>query len=385
MKLALTTNARLYKAPDNHYYTQVVYDYNFFCRYLKVFENVQLIAHTDYVEQNSVEGFVQVDGPGLEIYEVPFPHGKIEYIKNYFKIKKSLKHSLEGCDVALLRIPDELAFQLYYEIKKRNIPLAVEVTSDAWMLYKKGNSSNSFLRPFIRIHWHLMQKKLCKEANGTSYVTQYYLQRRYPYSTGKNYFTTFYTNTDIDDEWLNTKPTRNNNKCLRIVHVSTSISNNSKGYRELLIAAGELLKQGIQIDVIIVGSGDLNEECKNIVERYGLDNYICKLGKVNKKVLKTELLNDDIFVFPSYVEGLPRVVVEAMAAGLPCVATNLPGIVELIGSEWTVPTHDTQLLTEKIKILINDKLLRLKVGEENRNRAMQYSKIIIEKKKNNVL
>ena len=381
MKLALTTNARLYKAPDNHYYTQVVYNYNFFQRYLNVFPIVKLIAHTEYVEQDTVIGMVQVDGPGLEIYEVPLPHGKIEYIKKYFVIKKALKQALNECDAAILRIPDELAFQLYNEIARAKIPLAVEVTSDPWVLYKKGNARNSIFRPFIRIHWHLMQKKICKMANGTSYVTQHYLQQRYPYSTGEKHFTTFYTNADIDEEWLRAKSSRNINKRIRLVHVSTNVSNNAKGYREYLTAAGELIKEGIELDIVVVGNGDFNDECKNIVNKYGLEPYIIKTGKLVKKELLKELLKDDIFVFPSYVEGLPRVVVEAMATGLPCIATDLPGIVELIGNDWTVPVYDIKNLIEKIKQLIFDNELRIKVGINNRNIAYRYSKRIIEEKR----
>ncbi len=380
MKLALTTNARLYKAPDNHYYTQVVYRYDFFLRYLKVFENLRLIAHVEKIEQDNVINMLQVDGPGIEVYEVPFPHGKFEYIKKYLEIKESLKHSLDGCDAVLLRIPDELAFQLYNVIKKIKIPLAVEVTSDPWMLFKKGNTKDSIFRPFIRLHWYLMQKKICKKANGTSYVTQHYLQERYPYTVSKDNFTTFYTDTDIDESWLNFKPSKNN-KIPKLIHVSTSISINSKGHRELLTSVGKLKEMGIETNVVLVGSGELNKECKDIINKFCLQNNVELTGKLTKEELKNKLFSADIFVFPSYVEGLPRVVVEAMGAGLPCVATELPGIIELIGQEWTVPIYDTDILAMKIRVLLENKELLNKIGNNNRNVAKLYSIKMIERKR----
>ena len=382
MKLAVTTNGRLYKTPEGHYYTQVVYRYDFFLRYLEVFEKVRLIAHCEEIGVKDVANMVRVDGPNLEIYEVPFPHGKIGYIKKYLAIKSALCRSLDSCDAALLRIPDELAFQLYAEIKKQHLPLAVEVTSDPWMLFKKGNTSDSFFRPFIRLHWHHMQKKICREANGTSYVTREYLQHRYPPSVGENFFTTNYTNAEIDETWLDFCSGNKENECSRLIHVATSISGNAKGHRELLSAAGILLEQGNKVEVALVGAGELNSDCKAIVAQYHLEPYLRLLGRLTKEQLKEELSKADIFVFPSYVEGLPRVVVEAMGMGLPCVATDLPGIVELLGEEWCVPVQDAMTLASKVKTLLADSALAKSVGKHNREVAKDFSLPVIKERRN---
>ena len=112
MRLLVTTNARLYKTSDGKFWTNMVYDYKFFLRYLNIFEEVKLVAHVEEIWIKDTSNLVRVDGPGLSVYEVPFPHGKLEYIKMYFKIQKKLKNCFQDCDAAILRIPDQLAFQL---------------------------------------------------------------------------------------------------------------------------------------------------------------------------------------------------------------------------------------------------------------------------------
>ena len=380
MRLALTTNARLYKNTKGEYFTPSVYDYTFFLRYLDVFEEVKLIAHVENVADSKVVNMVRVDGPRLMVEDIPFPHGKIQYIKLYRAIGKALSKAYQDCDAAILRIPDQLAFQLYKKIKNK-IPVAVEITSDPWMLFSAKNYKKSIFRPFIRWHWHLQQKKVCKNAIGTAYVTKEYLQKRYPPTHKRNGYTTFYTDTDIDDTWLKATNKLQKKEVITLIHVATSIAGNAKGHRELLIVAGELKQKGYPIRVVLVGEGELNKENTLIVKDYNIRPYIYQTGSLTRKILKEQLLQADIFVFPSYVEGLPRVLIEAMALGLPCVATALPGNRELLQDDWLVPIKDVKYLQEKVEELLNDEFLRKKVGENNRLAAGEYSIDKVEKRR----
>ena len=380
MRLALTTNARLYKNSKGEYYTTAVYGYPFFKRYLNVFEEIKLIAHVERVDDQKINGMLRVDGERLSVYEIFFPHGKLNYIKNYQRINRELKYALNDVDAVILRVPDQLAFQVYKQIRGR-IPLAIEVTSHSWELFRRGTTNKSIFRPFIRIYWHHMQKKLCKNANGTAYVTKKYLQQDYPYQVGEKYFTTYYTSADIDEDWFYTSRRQPNKNEVRLIHTATSIGGTGKGHKELLIAAGELLKKGHPIKVVLIGGGVLNSANKQIVEQYGLQNNIEFKGTLNKKQIQQELSNADIFVFPSYTEGLPRAVIEAMAAGLPCVATQLPGIKELVDKKWLVPVKDSTLLVEKLEEFIKNEDLRIEVGRLNRENAKEYGIVNVTKKR----
>ena len=148
-----------------------------------------------------------------------------------------------------------------------------------------------------------------------------------------------------------------------------------------MISAGELIRKGYPIKVVLVGDGELNKDNLEIVKAYGIEKSIRKTGSLTREQLKEQLSQADIFVFPSYVEGLPRVLIEAMALGLPCVATELPGIKELLPDAWLVPVKDVEKLQKKLEKLLKDELLRKQVGENNRTTAEDYSIDKVEKRR----
>ena len=178
MRLLVTTNARLYKSPDGLYYTPLVYGYDFFLRYFNVFEHVRLVAHTELCTNEQAKTMLLVSGPGLEVYEMPFPHGKIDYIKSYIHIQRKIKNCILGCDAALFRLPDQLAFQIFDKAHSI-MPVAIEVTSDPLELYSLRGGRYP-LRIFIKWLHYFSLRACCKKADCVSYVTNNYLQEVYP-------------------------------------------------------------------------------------------------------------------------------------------------------------------------------------------------------------
>jgi len=385
MKLLLTTPARLYKTKDGKYWTEIVYGYDFFLRYLTIFENILLVAHTEECSFEAAEGMLRVDGPNLNIFEAPFPHGKIDYLKKYLSIRKVIKKSIKGCDAAILRIPDQLAFQLYGFIKRKRIPTAVEVTSDSWDLFLPG-AVKSLLRPFLRVVWYINQKRLCADVLGTSYVTEFALQKRYPpkraiYGDG---FTNFCTDVNLTETFFY-KPRDykgDPEKVYSVIHIATDIGNVAKGYKELLAALSILHSRGIKTKLTLIGGGKLSAESISIIKNGGYMNNIRLTGKITKpEELVKELCEADLFVFPSYREGLPRSVLEAMATGLPCITTDLPGTRELLGKECLVPVKDVEILTDKIQKLIGSPEELTRQSRLNYEKALDFLVSIIQKRR----
>lgn len=382
MKLLVTTNARLYKYKGK-YYSTLVYDYDFFLRYLTVFEKIRLVAHVEEMGDNYTNNLLRVDGPNLEVFEVPFPHGKVEYIKKYYSIKRKLKKATIGCDAAILRVPDQLTFQLFNIVKRNNIPIAVEVVADSWELFSPS-SSKSLFRPFIRLLWHYNQKKCCAKAEGVTYVTKFGLQKRYPPKNESNSsrFTTYYTDAGIDENVITFPRNYVDKDYFNLLHVSTTISSYVKGHKELIISFIQLRNQGHLLKLHLVGGGDLEPDIKQSINESGFDKDVIYHGLVNKDELYDLYKKSDIFVFPSYREGLPRVVLEAMAHGLPCITTDLPGTRELLDEEMLIPIKDTQSLTEKIaNLIITPEKINLQ-SKRNIHVAKQYTDEIIVQKRN---
>lgn len=380
MKLLVTTNGRLYKGPDNLYYTPLVYSYDFFKRYLTFFEQVRLVAHVEAAPFEIVNNMLCVSGPNLEVFEMPFPHGKMEYLKAAFSIQNKVRDCIKGCDAALLRVPDPLAFQIFPKLKQLKVPVAIEVTSDPLELYS-SLSGKYPMRRFVKWSHFFALRQCCKKANGVSYVTKSYLQRVYPSHVSEsdvNRFETYYTDAGIQEHHMERTDIRN--RKIRLLHVSGSLAGKVKGHKELIETFIELRRRGHNVELTLVGANSLDKDIYEILENSGFLKYVFFTGLLNAEELKNIYSQSDVFVFPSYREGLPRVVVEAMSWGLPCICTDIPGCRELLDESDLVPLRNVSVLVSKLEnLFLNAEQLSCK-GLRNLKEARLYTVDVIEKK-----
>lgn len=113
------------------------------------------------------------------------------------------------------------------------------------------------------------------------------------------------------------------------------------------------------------------EDVQLALKEFGLGNKVRFLGE--REDIKDVLPCFDIFCLPSLSEGFPNVLVEAMLAGLPCVATNAGDSARILGSEEFVsPVGDSAMMAEKISTLIMaGEPLRLSIGKRNRELVLE--------------
>lgn len=124
----------------------------------------------------------------------------------------------------------------------------------------------------------------------------------------------------------------------------------------------------------IIGKGDLLDGYKKIAEQLGISDRVEFLGFVPDDELPTFHSQADIFVFPSTgkAEAFGLVALEAMSAGLPVIASNLPGVRSLFkDDQLLVAPGSVDELSEKIQLLLNDQALRATIGAQNRNRVLE--------------
>ena len=139
----------------------------------------------------------------------------------------------------------------------------------------------------------------------------------------------------------------------------------AKGVHDLIPVFADIERELNNLKLLIVGYGHYKQELEKLAEKTYKEKILF-LGRKNRKEIAEILSITDIFVNPSYSEGLPTSVLEAGAIGLPIVATDVGGTREIIENYKTgllVPPGDTKLLKEKIFELTEDKDLRRVLGE----------------------
>jgi colanic acid/amylovoran biosynthesis glycosyltransferase len=117
----------------------------------------------------------------------------------------------------------------------------------------------------------------------------------------------------------------------------------------LLIAACERLRAaGERFTVTIIGDGDLRPMLEAEIRQRELDDYVTLVGVCTSSEIRDHLLNARAFVLPSFAEGLPVVLMEALATSRPVIATSVAGIPELVddGCGWLIPAGSDGALAE---------------------------------------
>ena len=147
-----------------------------------------------------------------------------------------------------------------------------------------------------------------------------------------------------------------------------------KGQRYLLEAVAKLSRDIPGLFCIFLGDGELLEELKDRAADLGIGEHVLFLGWRDDVAATMSIL--DVFVLPSLNEGMGRVIVEAMAAGKPIVASDVGGIRNLIGNKENgilVRPADPESLAKGIKDLYGDPEGRERMGEAGRQKAAAFS------------
>ena len=158
-----------------------------------------------------------------------------------------------------------------------------------------------------------------------------------------------------------------------ILVLSVGELNQNKNHETIVRALKQLNRTDVHY--VICGQGDKKEELERMAKQFGMEERLHLLG------FRTDALEwmkvADLFAFPSYREGLPVSLMEAMAAGLPVVCSKIRGNVDLIkdgeGGYMCEPM-DVASFAENLSRLIKDAEQRKCMGEKNQITVQQFDK-----------
>lgn len=381
MNVLVAVDAQLFMTPDGKVWSKTIYGYDFWKRYLDVFETVKVVSRLGKADYAQVEGYLRSDGDNVSFAPLPMVRGMKGYVKNVISFLKDAKKAVRDEDCAIIRLPSIPATFVEFVYARKHKPYVLEVVVDPLNAYAGNKLAAKVLTEQLR--------KSCLNANGVSYVTQYALQEQYPSRariSGKNteeYFESYYSSIILKDGFF--APARDYSKIgnkVKLVHTANNINNDVKGHDVVIEVVKKLNDLGIDASVTFIGDGDLRPKLEKMAEVLGVGTKVVFTGLLGSAMdVREKLLDADIFILPTKAEGLPRAVIEAMAVGLPCLSTPVNGIPELLEKEYMFDPMDSQGFTEKIIELLQNPEKMGQTSMRNINKAREYEETVLQQRR----
>lgn len=292
-----------------------------------------------------------------------------DLIVNRKAIVKELQSFIADKDCVILRVPSILGLLGCQIAIQQNKPYLLEVVADAYDSYRHYGSFLGLVFAPLYDRW---TRKIVAESKYTLYVTQKYLQERYP----NNFKQLACTNAVIEpvsDKVLDKRIEKIKNRRYRKIVCGEigDVSVKFKGCHIMLQAMKILKEEGIEIEFHVVGGGSPLKNQK-LAHKLGLDNNFFFDGFVPHDKIAEFYDNLDVYVHPSFQEGLPRVVVEAISRGCPCAVSTVAGTPELVEKKYLHKPGDAKKLAQDIKNLVINKEETQRVAKVNFNHAKEY-------------
>jgi len=146
-----------------------------------------------------------------------------------------------------------------------------------------------------------------------------------------------------------------------------------KGQLLLLEALGRLAAEGVAFELTLAGDGPMRSVIEEQVRRLSLDRQVRITGWLSNEEVRREIIAARVMVLPSFAEGLPVVIMEALALGRPVLTTYVAGIPELVASGingWLVPAGSVDQLADALRQALETPRERLAVmGQEGAKRV----------------
>ena len=323
----------------------------------------------------------RVDGIGVTVHALPYCVGPVGFARKSPQALIAASKAFSPGDAVILRGgSSSLCLEPFLALRRH--PYGLEVVGDPSDVFAPGNVQHG-LSGLVRWWSCLELRRRATDACAVAYVTECHLQRRYP--PHPRAFTTHYSSADLTEAAYAAAPRRyeTTKGPLRLVAVG-SMEQRYKGYDVLIEAVGECVAAGADLTLTIVGDGKHRSELESLAASLLTKDRVTFTGELpGDDAVRRVLADSDLFVHPSRAEGLPRVVIEAMAQALPCVASTAGGTPELLPPEDMVSPGDARGLAERIRAVQGDPTRMARMSERNLTKARQYHQLALQARRIN--
>jgi len=377
MKLALFLNIRFYF--DGEHYTADERYYQFWTSLTRYFEKVVLCVPV--VSNGRLKGNFDVDLKGNSIEICHLPACGTFGVHRFSKIRKIVSANIHQWDVVGAVVPNPVGLFFLNQAKRFSKPRFGYIRGNVkktvwfelegpkrWIGYSIYSMLDVLTRRFIR--------------SAPTFTVGHDLHARY--REEKNPVFEIVVSV-ISENQLKVRPTTYDACRNRLLYIGRLSS--EKGIAPLMEGVLRLKrKYGLAPELTIAGSGPEEDQLKEYVRTLGIGEDVRFLGYVRDNAELSRLYQgSDVFILPSYTEGVPKVILEAMANGLPVVTTAVGGIPEIVQDGLNgllVPAGDAEAICDSIHRILIDNQLRIKLIENAYETVKEYT---IEKQTANII
>lgn len=365
MRLGFIMGDVLYKHPGGEYYgnTEFLLFLNAFRSFV---EDILVIAPVARDRAGVTRRFYNVSGLGFRIAELPPFDGFAGFIARFpfiaTRVGRVIEEHVASCDLVIVKENDLFGHFACWVACKFSKPVAMLVTGDIAGVVRVERTgflkvcALGLAKLYERLDRSAIRRGLLLFVAGGQLYSYY---RRF----GSSVRTYLASPIGEQDLVSHTEPSE---KRIDVLYVGGL--RKSKGVHVLLEAVHVLSERGMVVNVTLVGDGPYESKLRRIVRRLGLTAQVSFAGYLSDRARLAQIYRSaKVFVLPSYSEGSPKVLLEAMGWGTPVIATRVGGVPHLIDpgiNGLLVEPGDVMGLAESMALVLTNSQLaqRLQQG-----------------------
>ncbi|MEK4039041.1 glycosyltransferase [Paenibacillus sp. FSL L8-0493] len=351
-----------------------------FSRYFQVVDKLIVVIRTLHLDKTYKEANLQkVELNGLQFIEIPNLNSIHGFLKDKPKYKKLIGEQVEKADLIFARMPSVISDITIHFARKMKKKYMVEVGGCAWDAYWNHGLIGKLIAPYMFFN----EVKGVKHATFASYVTEKWLQERYPCNCPSVSASNVYLDKNeksVLEQRINKIKTKSKDSKI-IIGTVAAVNVRYKGQEYIIRAISELNKQGYNFEYELVGGGDTSY-LKKISKKLGVEDKVRFKGLLLRSDVFKWLDSIDIYAQPSKQEGLPRALIEALSRGCPAIGSTTAGIPELLQTKTVFRNGNINQICDILKMLVTTDLRE--IAKCNFEKAKEYELVHLESKRNKI-
>lgn len=382
--LFIQGGSRLKQDTEGNWYTDPNFNDDVWKRYVDLADSLTILLRRErkvYTKEYALQKFNKVlDDSRIRIVPlVDFTESKLSMLNPfvYKEIKRVIFAEVQKADKCFIRSGSHYTKVAYDACIKYHKPYLFEATGFAYESF----SHHSFIGRIIANKVENDYRLMARDAVQATYVTSEALQKRYPCASGKMIGVSNVQLSALDDSILTKRLKKIQNRQSSdtiVLGTAAFLDVKWKGQYLVIKALAELKRQGytnFRYELLGMGTG---QELIKLAESLGVKDEVKVIGAVPHSKVFEWLDSLDIYIQPSFQEGLCRAIIEAMSRGLPVVCSNTGGNYELIDNDYIFDCGDYNKMSSLL-IDIQDHLSEQ--SKKNFEESKKYEKSMLDSRR----